>query len=105
MDIKNAFFHHQIPLKGAPTSHPWLSFGPLFYWLYAPLLILSKFNPMSHAYFGAGIAILTIVVNYIFIKKLFSEMNWTMDRYKEVENIIRNYIPNIGIGKEGFKPV
>lgn len=38
-------------------------------------------------------------------KKLFSEMNWTMDRYKEVENIIRNYIPNIGIGKDGFKPV
>ena len=38
-------------------------------------------------------------------KKLFSEMNWTMERYREVENIIRNYIPNIGIGKEGFKPV
>lgn len=38
-------------------------------------------------------------------KKLFQEMNWTLKRYNEVEQIIRSYIPDIGIGKEGFKPI
>ncbi|TDH26778.1 radical SAM protein [Segetibacter sp. 3557_3] len=38
-------------------------------------------------------------------KKLFNEFNWTKERYMEVENIIRQYIPDIGIGKEGFKPI
>jgi DNA repair photolyase len=37
--------------------------------------------------------------------KLFKEFNWTDERYLEVENIIKNYIPDIGIGKEGFKPI
>lgn len=37
--------------------------------------------------------------------KLFKEMNWTDERYLEVENIIRKHIPNIGKGKEGFKPI
>jgi DNA repair photolyase len=37
--------------------------------------------------------------------KLFKEFNWTNERYLEVENIIKSYIPNIGIGKEGFKPI
>ncbi len=37
--------------------------------------------------------------------KLFNEFNWTTDRYQEVEDIIKQYIPDIGIGKEGFKPI
>lgn len=37
--------------------------------------------------------------------KLFKEYNWTTERYKEVEKIIRGYIPDIGIGKDGFKPI
>jgi DNA repair photolyase len=38
-------------------------------------------------------------------KKLFAEFNWTKERYREVEQIIKGYIPDIGIGKEGFKPI
>lgn len=38
-------------------------------------------------------------------KELFKEFKWTRERYKEVEEIIKSYIPNIGIGKEGFKPI
>lgn len=37
-------------------------------------------------------------------KKLFREFNWTKERYQEVEEITKRYIPDIGIGKEGFKP-
>jgi DNA repair photolyase len=37
--------------------------------------------------------------------KLFNEFNWTRERYQEVENIIKSYIPDIGIGKDGFAPI
>lgn len=37
-------------------------------------------------------------------KTLMNEMNWNLDRYYEVEQILLNKIPNLGIGKEGFKP-
>jgi DNA repair photolyase len=36
--------------------------------------------------------------------KLIKEMGWTNERYSEVESILKKHIPNIGIGKEGFKP-
>jgi DNA repair photolyase len=37
--------------------------------------------------------------------KLLDEFNWTAERYKQVEEIIREHLPDIGIGKEGFKPI
>jgi N-acetylglucosaminyl-diphospho-decaprenol L-rhamnosyltransferase len=70
--IKNAFVTRQLPLIGPPTSHPWLSFGPLFYWIYGPVLLLSKFNPLSHAYFGVFISLGMIVSNYYVVKRFFS---------------------------------
>ncbi len=71
--IKNAFFTQEIPLLGPPTSHPWLYFGPLYYWVYGPILIMSGFNPVSHAFFGAVISILTVLANYFVIKKIFNK--------------------------------
>lgn len=38
-------------------------------------------------------------------KRLLSEMGWTKDKYQHVLDIMRKYIPDIGIGKEGFKPL
>jgi hypothetical protein len=69
LDIKNYYLNREIPLVGPPTSHPWLYFGPFFYWLYGPILIFSGFNPISHAYFGLFISLLTVIVNYIFTKR------------------------------------
>ncbi len=74
LDIKNAILTHTLPLKGHPTSHPWLSFGPLFYWIYGPFLWISNFNPLSHVYFGTVLGIVTIIVNYVCIKRMFSKL-------------------------------
>lgn len=38
-------------------------------------------------------------------RQLVAEMNWTMDKYQNVLDVIQKYIPEIGIGKEGFKPI
>jgi DNA repair photolyase len=37
--------------------------------------------------------------------RLVEEMNWTIDKYYAVLEIIQKYIPDIGIGKNGFKPL
>ena len=37
--------------------------------------------------------------------RLVKELNWTMDKYQNVLDVIRKVIPDIGIGKEGFKPI
>jgi DNA repair photolyase len=37
--------------------------------------------------------------------QLVKEMDWTMDKYQKVFEIIQKYIPDIGIGKDGFKPI
>ena len=37
--------------------------------------------------------------------QLVKEMNWTNDNYLQVLETIKKYIPDIGIGKDGFKPI
>jgi DNA repair photolyase len=37
--------------------------------------------------------------------KLIKDMSWTNEEYKEVEAILIKHIPEIGIGKDGFKPI
>ena len=37
--------------------------------------------------------------------KLIKELNWTIEKYKQVEEILIKHIPEIGIGKDGFKPI
>lgn len=71
--IKNITSSGQIPTLGPATSHPWLSFGPLFYWLMSPVMALSKFNPVSGAYFMTLVQILLVVINYIVIKRIFTK--------------------------------
>lgn len=38
-------------------------------------------------------------------KQLVRNYGWTAERYREVESIIKSYIPDLGIGKEGFQPI
>jgi DNA repair photolyase len=37
--------------------------------------------------------------------QLIKEMNWSNDKYQKVLETIQKYIPDIGIGKDGFKPI
>jgi DNA repair photolyase len=38
-------------------------------------------------------------------RQLVKEMDWTMDKYQKVLDVFQKYIPEIGIGKDGFKPI
>lgn len=37
--------------------------------------------------------------------KLLKDLDWTAEKYKQIESILINHFPDIGIGKEGFKPI
>lgn len=71
--IKNFISAGIIPLIGPPTSHTWLSFGPLYYWIFGPILALGGYEPIIGSYFFALIGIVTICVNFYVVKKLFDE--------------------------------
>lgn len=38
-------------------------------------------------------------------QELIADMNWNDEKYQEALKIIKDYIPNIGEGKEGFAPI
>ncbi len=69
--IRSTIGNGIFPLLGPPTSHPWLSFGPLFYYVLAPFLILNKWNPNTGAYFFGVISVIAVILNYFLVKKYF----------------------------------
>ena len=73
LEIRNYISNKSIPLKGPPTSHEWLSFGPFYYWIMIPFLILFKFNPLFSAYLGALLGSIIVIVNYIVINNIFGK--------------------------------
>ena len=73
LDIKNAVSLKTIPLIGPPVSHPWLKFGPMYYWLMIPLMLGFNFNVLVGAWFGVIGGTLIVLINYLVIKKVFNE--------------------------------
>lgn len=73
LDIKNAVTLKTIPLIGPPVSHPWLKFGPIYYWLMIPLMQVFKFNVLVGAWFGVISGTLIVLINYLVIKKVFNK--------------------------------
>lgn len=70
--VKNSVLAGSLPLLGPPTSHPWLSFGPLFYWVMGIVLYFGKGDPLVASYFFAGIALISALPLYITAKRLFN---------------------------------
>ncbi|MBU0998096.1 glycosyltransferase family 39 protein, partial [Patescibacteria group bacterium] len=73
LDIKNAVILKTIPLTGPPVSHPWLKFGPMYYWIMIPLMLVFKFDVLVGAWFGVLGGTSIILINYFVIKKVFNE--------------------------------
>jgi DNA repair photolyase len=37
--------------------------------------------------------------------RLIKDMEWTMDKYQKVYDTLNKYIPDLGVGQDGFKPI
>lgn len=72
LDIKNYYFSGSLPLVGPPTSHPWLYFGPLYFWMMMPIMVLFHWQPYYAVLFGSLSGVFAVWLNWYFIKKLFN---------------------------------
>jgi len=68
---------HKLTLLGPPTSfsisgNPYgvTYFGPIFYYLIAPFLFLSRLNPIGPALAVAALGIITIILTFIIVEKM-----------------------------------
>lgn len=73
LELKNYIIAGEIPLIGPATSHPWLNFGPLYYWILAPIFLVFNFEPLAAAYFMVIAGIGAVWINYYYISKLINK--------------------------------
>ena len=74
LQIKSYIEQGTIPLLGPATSHPWLSFGPLFYWIMIPVVKLFSFSPLALAYLTAFLSTLLILINYAVVSRFLGKL-------------------------------
>ena len=62
-----------IPTIGMATSHEWLYYGPIYYWILTPLLKVFSFNPYTLFWLAFAVSIVGLVANYKVIKKIANQ--------------------------------
>ncbi|HKC04861.1 MAG TPA: glycosyltransferase family 39 protein [Patescibacteria group bacterium] len=62
-----------LPLTGMATSHEWLSYGPIYYWIMIPVFKLFNGNPYILFWSAFTVAILGLALNYFVIKRIANE--------------------------------
>lgn len=70
-DIKKYSIENIIPLVGPSTSHPWLKFGPLYYWILLPAMNIGNWNPLIAGYLGLIVGSFIILINYYYTSILY----------------------------------
>ena len=71
--LRQFVLRSSLPLVGMPTSHEWLSYGPIYYWIMIPVFILWNGNPFILFWAAVTISILGLVLNYLVFKKIAGE--------------------------------
>lgn len=64
---------HSLPIIGMATSHPWLSYGPIYYWITIPIFDLFNGNPYILFWVAAVVSILGLILNYVVVKKIVND--------------------------------
>ncbi len=59
-----------FPTIGMTTSHEWLSYGPIYYWILIPLVKIFSFNPFILFWLSFAVSIVGLLLNYFLIKKI-----------------------------------
>lgn len=70
LELRNAYLNGVLPLLGPPTSHPWLSFGPLYYWMLLPIWLYMAKSALSVYVLGILMGTLTVLINYVVVRKI-----------------------------------
>ena len=70
---KHLIDNNIFPVIGMTTSHEWLSYGPIYYWILIPLTKIFSFNPLVLFWLAFAVSIMGLVVNYKVIKEIANQ--------------------------------
>ena len=68
---KELLYVHQLilsgalPLVGLPTSHEWLTYGPVYYWIFIPLTKIFGQSPYILFLLALAVSIIGISITYL----------------------------------------
>lgn len=64
---------NSLPSVGMTTSHEWLSYGPIYYWIMIPLFNIFSGNPFILFWSAFAVSIFGLILSYIYFKKIAGE--------------------------------
>jgi 4-amino-4-deoxy-L-arabinose transferase-like glycosyltransferase len=69
---RNIVFGHHFPLIGVNASDTGIYLGPFFSYLSAAIFVVSKGNPLAGAVYGSLMGVITTLVLYIIVKRMYT---------------------------------
>lgn len=60
----------KLPLVGMATSHPWLLYGPFYYWIMIPIFSFFSGNPFILFWTAAAVSVVGLALNYFVVSKI-----------------------------------
>src|SRR3989304_6111028 len=70
LEVREVLISGKLPLTGLATSHPWLTFGPWYYYLLMILFSHFGYHPVIPAYFSALASTGTVLLAYLTVLQL-----------------------------------
>ncbi|QQS44072.1 glycosyltransferase family 39 protein [Candidatus Roizmanbacteria bacterium] len=71
--VKRIVTFEHFPSIGAPSSVGMVYLGPFYYYLIAPFILLSNFDPVGLAYGVSFMSIAGMIISYLIVRKLVDE--------------------------------
>lgn len=62
-----------LPLIGMPTSHEWLNYGPIYYWVLTPLMKIFGGSPFILFWLSLAVSMIGIFITYLVFKKIVNK--------------------------------
>lgn len=75
------------PLVGMSTSHEWLSYGPIYYWIMIPIFNIFNGNPFILFWSALVVAVAGLVLNYFVFKNIAGE------KIATISTVIQSFSP------------
>jgi 4-amino-4-deoxy-L-arabinose transferase-like glycosyltransferase len=71
--VRSLVISHSFPLVGLATSHEWLTYGPIYYWILIPLVKIFGSSPFILFWLALTTSGVGIFVTYLVFKKIVDQ--------------------------------
>lgn len=71
--VRQFILNGDIPLVGLSTSHEWLNYGPLYYWILIPIVKIFGWSPYILFWLALAVSVIGIYLVYFVFKNIVNE--------------------------------